>query len=272
MSAPSHSSIMSFSSSSKYLFVLSLYSEFQYGSLVKLFLVVQLKLNAFIPKLDTLLAQFNVDIIVSPQSWFGDTKLSLLVYLHGGGCLIKSAYSSIYHAHLNVVVAEAGGVTVSINYRLAPEHHLPIAYEDSQIIVKWAAPHSNGEGPEVWLRDYAGFDRVFFGGDSAGDNLVHNMASRVWRKMLDDFNLDVIFLNCPYFWGKDLISIELTKLRANAYVKGIWYYVNPKSTGVDDPLLNSLMEPNISRLDFVVAKKVGYFHQQEYCVDASLSG
>nr|ABZ89192.1 putative protein [Coffea canephora] len=248
MSAPSHSSIMFFSFSSKYLFVLSLYSEFQYGSLVKLFLVVQLEVR------------------------FGDTKLSLLVYLHGGGCLIKSAFSPTYHAFLNVVVAEAGGVTVSINYRLAPEHPLPIAYEDFQIAVKWVAPHSNGEGPEVWLRDYASFDRVFFCGDSAGDNLAHNMASRVWREMLDNFNLDVIFLNCPYFWGKDLISIELTKLQAKAYVKGIWYYVHPKSTEVDDPLLNPLMEPNISRLDFVVAKKVGYFHQQEYCVDASLSG
>ncbi|XP_027177802.1 probable carboxylesterase 7 [Coffea eugenioides] len=157
MSVPSHSSVMFLSSSGKYLFVLSLYFGFQYGSLVKLFLVVQL-----------------------------------------------------------------------------------------EIAVKWVAPHSNGEGPEVWLRDYAGFDRVFFGGDSAGGNLAHNMASRVWREILDDFNLDVIFLNCPYFWGKDLISIELMKLQAKAYVKGIWHYVHPKFTGVDDPLLNPLMEPNLS--------------------------
>nr|XP_027086674.1 tuliposide A-converting enzyme 2, chloroplastic-like [Coffea arabica] len=141
---------------------------------------------------------------------FGDTKLPLLVYLHGGGFLIKSAFSPTHHAHLNVVVAEA---------------------------VKWVAPHSNGEGPEVWLRDYASFDRVFFGGDSAGGNLAHNMASRV-----------------------------------KAYVKDIWHYVHPKSTGIDDPLLNSRMKPNLLRLGFVVAKKVGHFHQQECCVDASLSG
>ncbi|CDP02970.1 unnamed protein product [Coffea canephora] len=116
MSAPSHSSVMILSSSDKYLFVLPLYSRFQYGSLVKLFL-----LNTFISKLDTL---------------FGDTKLSLLVYLHGGGFLIKSAFSLTYHTHLNVVVAEAGVIAVSINYRLAPEHPLPIAYEDSYIAVK----------------------------------------------------------------------------------------------------------------------------------------
>ncbi|XP_027177579.1 probable carboxylesterase 13 [Coffea eugenioides] len=245
MSAPSHSSVMFLSSSGKYLFVLSLYSEFQYGSLVKLFLMVQLEVWRY--------------------------KTSSFGLLTWWRCLIKSAFSPTYHAHLNVVGAEAGGVAVSINYRLAAEHHLPIAYEDSQIAVKWVAPHSNGEGSEVWLRDYAGFDRVFFGGD-AGGNLAHNMASRVWREILDDFNLDVIFLNYPYFCGKDLISSELTKLQAKAYVKGIWHYVHPKSKGVDDPLLNLLMEPNLSRLGFVVAKKVGCFHQQECCVDASLSG
>ena len=61
---------------------------------------------------------------------FGDTKLPLLVYLHGGGFLIKSVFSPTYHVHINVVVAEAGVVAVSINYQLAPEHSLPIAYED----------------------------------------------------------------------------------------------------------------------------------------------
>ncbi|CDP16040.1 unnamed protein product [Coffea canephora] len=96
ISATSHSSVIFLSSSGKYLFVLSWYSGFQYGSLVKLFLVVQLEVR------------------------FGDTKLPLFVYLHGGGFLIKSAFSPTYHAHLNVVVAEAGVITVSINYRLAP--------------------------------------------------------------------------------------------------------------------------------------------------------
>ncbi|CDO99635.1 unnamed protein product [Coffea canephora] len=109
MSAPSHSSVMFLSSSDKYLFILPLYFGFQYGSLVKLFLVVQLERNLM----------------------FGDTKLSLLVYLHGGGFLIKYAFSPTYHVYLNVVVAEVGVVAVSINYRLAPKHLLPIAYDDS---------------------------------------------------------------------------------------------------------------------------------------------
>ncbi|CDO98539.1 unnamed protein product [Coffea canephora] len=62
------------------------------------------------------------------------------------------------------------------------------------------------------------------------------------------------------------------KLQAKAYVEGIRHYVHSKSTGIDNPMLNPLIEPNLSRECFVVAEKVGNFHQQECCVDACLSG
>ncbi|CDO97159.1 unnamed protein product [Coffea canephora] len=183
-----------------------------------------------------------------PKTPRQDKKLPLLVYFHGGGFVVESAFSPPYHTHLNAVVAEAGVVAVSINYRLAPEHPLPTAYEDSWIAVKWVASHSNGQGPEVWLRDYVDFDSVFFGGDSAGGNLAHNMALRVGLEKLDGFNLDGIFLNCPYFWGKEAIGVELKNLEMKAYVEVLWHYIHPKSAGADDPLVNPVMEPNLSRL------------------------
>ncbi|CDP06335.1 unnamed protein product [Coffea canephora] len=146
-----------------------------------------------------------------PKNAQQDIKLPLLLYFHGGGFLVESAFSLAYHTHLIAVVAEAGVVAVSINYRLAPEHPLPTAYEDCWIAVKWVASHSNGKGPKVCLRDYADFDRVFFGGDSAGGNLAHNMALRVGLEKLDGFNLDGIFLNCCkrvliYVAGKDILK------------------------------------------------------------------
>ncbi|CDP02105.1 unnamed protein product [Coffea canephora] len=201
---------------------------------------------------------------------FGDTKLSLLVYLHGGGFLIKSNFSSTYHTHFNAVDAEVDVVTISINYRFALKHLLPTTYEDSYIAVKWVASHSNGKGPEVLFRDYTNFDRIFFVGNNACGNLAHSMASRVWLEILDSFDLDAIFLNCSYFLGR-----ELKKLQVKAYVEGIWHYIHLKSTGVDDPLLNpsDRTKPLLQRKDcFVVTKNIGYFHQQECCVDASISG
>ncbi|CDP07523.1 unnamed protein product [Coffea canephora] len=46
---------------------------------------------------------------------------------------------------------------------------------------------------------------------------------------------------------------------------------SPKIYGVDYPLLNPLIEPNFLRKCFVIVAKVGYFHQQECCIDASLN-
>ncbi|CDP01319.1 unnamed protein product [Coffea canephora] len=144
------------------------------------------------------------------------------------GLLVEYAFSPTYHAHLNTVVAEIGVITVSINYQLAPEDSF-----------KWIASHSNGKGPEAWFRDYVDFDRVFFGRDNVGvphpiATPIYNMALRVGLEILDGFNLDSIFLHCPYFFGK--LPIRHLALCSS------------KIYEVDDPLLNPIMEPNLSRL------------------------
>jgi len=61
-------------------------------------------------------------------------KVPILVYFHGGGFVVDSAVSPAYHRYLNSVASKAGVLAVSVNYRLAPEHPLPAAYDDS-----WAA-------------------------------------------------------------------------------------------------------------------------------------
>ncbi|RRT78123.1 hypothetical protein B296_00003927 [Ensete ventricosum] len=63
-----------------------------------------------------------------------ERKLPVLVYYHGGGFVIETAFSPTYHNYLNSLVAAAGVVAVSVDYRRAPEHPLPAAYDDS-----WAA-------------------------------------------------------------------------------------------------------------------------------------
>ncbi|CAL5378797.1 unnamed protein product [Camellia sinensis] len=129
-------------------------------------------------------------------------KLPLLVYFHGGGFYIVSAFSPLYHNYLNSLVAEANIVVVSVDYRRAPEHPLPIAYDDSWAAVKWVASHSSAAVGEVWLKDYVDFYRVFFSGDSAGANIAHNMGIRVGLEGLDGVKLVGIFLVHPYFWRK----------------------------------------------------------------------
>ena len=126
-------------------------------------------------------------------------KLPLLIYIHGGAFCICSPFNPIYHNHLTTVVAEANVVALSVHYRLAPEHPLPIAYDDSWAVIQWAASHAKGNGTEPWLNDHADLERVSFAGDSAGANLAHNMAMRVGAGKLDGLNLNGMALIHPFF-------------------------------------------------------------------------
>ncbi|KAL2254661.1 UNVERIFIED_CONTAM: 2-hydroxyisoflavanone dehydratase [Sesamum indicum] len=177
-------------------------------------------------------------------------KLPLLVYFHGGAFFTESAFSPLYHNHLNSIVAKANVVAVSVNYRLAPEHPLPIGYQDSWHALKWVFSHSDGNGNETWLKNYADFMHVYLGGDSAGGNIAHNTAIRAGleHEMVHRVVIDGMFLNCPHFWGKTPIGNEASKPKREALMESIWIHAYPNSTGLDDPLVNPAMDPNLSKL------------------------
>jgi acetyl esterase len=84
------------------------------------------------------------------------------VWFHGGGWVIGDLDSADGTArHLTV---GAGCVTVSVDYRLAPETKFPGAADDCYAATVWAAQHAarlNGDP-----------SRIALGGDSAGGNLA----------------------------------------------------------------------------------------------------
>ncbi|KAB2635814.1 carboxylesterase 12 [Pyrus ussuriensis x Pyrus communis] len=79
-------------------------------------------------------------------------KVPFLVYFHGGGFCVEIAFSPLYHNHINSLVAMANVVDVSVEYKLALKHPLPIAYEDSWIALKWVASYFDGKHSEEWLK------------------------------------------------------------------------------------------------------------------------
>lgn len=60
-----------------------------------------------------------------------DEKLPLLIYFHGGAFIMGSPFSPVSHNYLTEVVKASNCLAVSVQYRLAPEHPIPAAYEDS---------------------------------------------------------------------------------------------------------------------------------------------
>ncbi|KAH1030792.1 hypothetical protein J1N35_042966 [Gossypium stocksii] len=87
------------------------------------------------------------------------------------------------------LLAEANVIAVSVDYRRAPEHPIPIAYHDPWDALKWVASHYGGNGHEKWLNHHVDFNKVYLSGDSAGANIAHHMAIRIEKEKLDGINL-----------------------------------------------------------------------------------
>ncbi|KAG2703576.1 hypothetical protein I3760_06G144900 [Carya illinoinensis] len=166
--------------------------------------------------------------IFLPQIPEPNRKLPLLLYIHGGGFSIESAFNAGYHKFVSALAAKAEAIAVSVEYRLAPEHPIPACYEDSWAALQWVASHANGDGPDPWLNNHADLRRAFLAGDSAGANISHHLAVRLGSCGLPGVKLFGMALVHPYFGGT-----EDDKM---------WLYMCPENRGLEDPKLKPAAE------------------------------
>ncbi|KNA11777.1 hypothetical protein SOVF_132020 [Spinacia oleracea] len=170
----------------------------------------------------------------SPKSRKG--TLPLLVHYHGGGFCTGSAFGPIIKQFLTNLVSMAHVVAVAVDFRLPPEHPLPIAYDDCWAAFKWVGSHANGNGPDPWLNEYADFNRVILGGESTGANLAHNVAIKASVEPLDGLNLESLLAIHPFFSTKQQLETVIS-------------YIYPSIKGLDEePRLNPSVDPRLYRL------------------------
>ncbi|POO03089.1 Alpha/beta hydrolase fold [Trema orientale] len=187
------------------------------------------------------------DIVISPESGLSariflprisdpTRKLPLLVYYHGGAFCVETPFSPIFSPYVASLAREANVVALSVNYRRAPEDHLPAAYDDAWAAIRWAAAHYGGNGPEEWINEHADLERVFVGGDSAGGTLSHSVVLRagVDGLGLSGSRIAGLVLFHPYFNGD-----ERNKLLE---------YIFPTHSGPRDPLVNPFHDPNLGKV------------------------
>ncbi|KAH0460222.1 hypothetical protein IEQ34_010885 [Dendrobium chrysotoxum] len=180
-------------------------------------------------------------------------KLPVIVYYHGGGFCTFSASSSHYHSYLNSLVAEADVIAVSVDYRLAPEHPLPTAYEDSWEALLWVTEHAydHSFGLDRRFAEFGDFSKIFLVGDSAGANIVHNMGIRLAENGME---VEGLALMHPYFWGKERMGMRNSKAGPSMFktedFDALWPFVCPDTFGLDDPRVNPLAEgaPSLAAL------------------------
>jgi epsilon-lactone hydrolase len=109
---------------------------------------------------EAFLAQLPVpDVPVRPVTAGGVPALALgadpdVLYLHGGGYVIGSAYG--YRPLAGALVEAAGGGALVPDYRLAPEHPFPAAIDDALAVHRWLAAQRGGAGGIALAADSSG--------------------------------------------------------------------------------------------------------------------
>ncbi|CAK9161020.1 unnamed protein product [Ilex paraguariensis] len=135
------------------------------------------------------------------------SKLPLIVYFHGGGFVFLSAASTDIHNFCLDMATQLFAVIVSVEYRLAPEHRLPAAYDDAVEALNYIKSTQ-----EKWLSACADFDNCFLMGTSAGGNIAYHAGLRV-AEDFDGFNplkIKGLILHHPFFGGSERTQSELS--------------------------------------------------------------
>ena len=170
----------------------------------------------------------------------GPGPFPMLVYLHGGGFVIGSIET--HDPLCRLLTNAAGCITVSVDYRLAPEHRFPAGLNDAYAATAWASANATILGGQN--------DLIAVGGDSAGGNLATGVA----RMARDKGTPPILYQLLIYpgtDWGLDRPSYvengEGYFLTKNA-VAWFWSQYVEDEADRTDPLASPLRAEDLSNL------------------------
>jgi acetyl esterase/lipase len=159
-------------------------------------------------------------LIVSP----GEGHEPTVIYLHGGGYVIGSAFG--YQPHAGALAAAAQTAVLVPDYRLAPEHPFPAALDDALSAYRWLCERAGG--PE----------RIIVAGDSAGGGLVLSLLLALKRDRQPQPGAAVVLcpwldltLSAPFTPDAPLAAEEDVRRCVAAYLAG-----HPADDPIVDPL------------------------------------
>ncbi|XP_021912514.1 probable carboxylesterase 17 [Carica papaya] len=179
--------------------------------------------NRFAPEIATASPEMSIDgykskdVVIDPSKlvtarlFLPETKkpldmlMPIVVYFHGGGFCVGSTTWLGYHHFLGDFSVKSKSIVFSIDYRLAPENRLPVAYDDCYSSLQWLSRHVNAE---PWLKQ-GDLSRVFLSGDSAGGNIAHQVAIKVMRNKVPRVDIKGLMLIHPYFGSEKRTEREM---------------------------------------------------------------
>jgi acetyl esterase len=96
----------------------------------------------------------------------GSRNLPALLFFHGGGFVVGSIQT--HDILCRELASRSGCAVVSVDYRLAPEHVFPAAFDDAWDALQWLRVEGAGLGLDT--------ARIAVGGDSAGGTIAASLA------------------------------------------------------------------------------------------------
>ncbi|KAH9289058.1 hypothetical protein KI387_033175 [Taxus chinensis] len=218
-----------------------------------------------------------------------NSRVPVLLYFHGSGFILSSPASPHVHSMCKLWAAKLGVIIISVKYRLAPEHRLPAAYQDSIVALRWLEAMKKDDAvADPWLQSHADLSKIFVIGDSAGGNIAHHLG--VWAAKASgeaenamEIKIKGMILLYPFFGCEDRMpsqegSLSILKVEhSDAY----WRLALPLGSNRDHPFCNPVgegTEDSISKLSlppilFVVpGRDTTRDKQLQYCEFLKNSG
>ncbi|XP_054781081.1 carboxylesterase 1-like [Prosopis cineraria] len=145
-------------------------------------------------------------------------KFPLIVFFHGGGFVYFSAASTLFHDFCSKMAADMGAVVASVEYRLAPEHRLPAAFDDAVEALHWIKA-----SPDDWLRDFVDYSNCYVMGSSSGGTIAYHAGLRVAEEVNDlkPMKIKGLILCQPFFGGTQRTESEV-RLEKNPVIPMCW--------------------------------------------------
>jgi acetyl esterase/lipase len=163
-----------------------------------------------------------------------------LLFFHGGGWV---AGDFATHDGLCRRLALAAGCRIiAVDYRRAPEHPFPAAFDDALAAAKWVAAHAS--------QLHVDADRLAVGGDSIGGGLAAAVALAARDVGAPRLALQVLI--CPIVdAGGDSDSREAFAdgyfISRAAFARDLAAYL-PAASDADDPRVSPLLAADVARL------------------------
>ncbi|KAF5731111.1 carboxylesterase 1-like [Tripterygium wilfordii] len=167
-----------------------------------------------------------------------NAPLPLILYYHGGGFVITTAATCLSHDFCFNIALQLSAVVISVDYRLAPEHRLPAAYDDAMEALHWIKT-----ADDDWLRKHADLNNCFVMGTSAGANIAYHACLGAVTQVNDLLPLKIkgLVLHHPFFGGVKRTESELRSVN------------------------DAVLPPAVSDLMWELSLPIGVDRDHEYC-------